>query len=79
MFGYNFRSLEADALVGAFTEGEIAQGAGANSFAHQVRAGYVFADGISVSTILSQAKRDMNQGAGAKTANRYQLDLSFWF
>lgn len=75
-FSYDYRRIEQDALVGAFTDSNTL---GANSRAHRVRVCYVPAENVCVSLLASIGVRNIADGQVAAQNNRYLADLQYSF
>ena len=73
--GYSYQDLEANAVVGAFTDSDFAGGTSDGS-GHTLRAGYALPGGLSLA--LRYVIGDRGEAAGNhRDYDRLQADLSF--
>lgn len=78
MVGYDYRSLEKDSTLGAFTDGE-SFGGGVNGSGHRLQAGYQLGSNWSLSTSLFVGEKFIASGETSKDRNRILFDLNAWF
>lgn len=76
---YDYRVVEKDAVVGAFAEGEIVNGAGANERNHRLRVCYVPSEGVCVGAMAAVGKKNIAKGQAELKNNRYMVDLQYGF
>lgn len=73
--GYEYRDLEADAVVAVFTDSDFA-GGGTDGFGHILKGGYAFTDSWIFKLTYFLNERGENAG-NKRDFNRLQADLSF--
>ncbi len=76
--GYNYRRLEADAVVGAFTDSD-SWGGGANGKGHKLMAAYQVGKNWTLGATYFIDELGIKDGETSKDYKRFQLDLSAKF
>jgi hypothetical protein len=76
-FGYNFRQLEKDSVVGAFCDSDFA-GGGTNADGHQAYVTYVPADGVKTSLTFFRDRKNLDKTLNP-FYNRFQADVVLSF
>lgn len=76
--GYNYRHLEADAVVGAFSDSD-SWGGGTDGKGHKLMAGYQISKNWSLGATYFINELGIKDGASSKDYKRLQLDVSAKF
>ncbi len=76
--GYNYRRLEADAVVGAFSDSD-SWGGGTDGKGHKIKAAYQIAKNWTLGATYFVDELGIKDGEAAKDYKRFQLDLAAKF
>jgi hypothetical protein len=75
-FGYNYRDVEADSLVGIFTEATFG-GGGTDVKGHKLSAGFQLAKNVSLGTSYMAAQRTRNNVTTDHDVVFFDVSLKF--
>lgn len=77
--GYDYRVLERDAVIGAFTDGDMFNDGGTNGRGHRVKLAYMPTDSIILATAGYLGATNIATGQTELDRNKVQLDVTFMF
>lgn len=77
--GYDYRRLQKDAAVGAFSDGDTLVSGGTNGYSHRIKTAYVITDPVLLAVNVYLGKAGIAPGDTEKTRNKYHFDVTYRF